>query len=513
MSFVQKIFYGPPGTGKTWAASREAVRVVDAQAYETASRSSNPGTAIVKEHERLVAEGRIVWVTFHPSFSYEDFVEGYRPTTDKRGRLIYRAVDGPFKQLCDAARADIDLDLQVGEFLPDARGQETAEIVQKDAGGWLVRVTPKRIDKIAPEQFKYVSKLILGQFIKADLPPSVFSIPGKALINLSDFGITPDDSNLPALEVSEGETRERRLGTAVRRAVAARAKVSSSDLANASHYGAAYRRLRELEKRQIKRPVAIVIDEINRADVGRVFGDLFTMLDYDKREGMVEAKTVVLPYSKTQFSIPANVSIIGTMNTVDRSVVAMDFALRRRFEFEFVDADPKLCPIDYGGIDLQKVLMVINRRISILLGPDYRIGHAQFMQAGLDGTCGRLGWPLEVDYPPDQEPPANKESKLRAIAHVWRTYIIPILLQYFHADWHKARIVAGFARTQKDSYELFDSIKADDWLLEELADDRDLRDAESFEIAPWWNPSGGAWDADRFRAFLQALARNDRVDW
>ena len=513
MSFVQKIFYGPPGTGKTWMAAREALRVVDEQAYNRALQRTDSAKKIAEEHQRLVAEGRIVWVTFHPSFSYEDFVEGYRPTTDKRDRLIYRAVDGPFKQLCDTARADIDLDLQVGEFLPDARGQKTAEVVQKDAGGWLVRVTPGRIDKVAPEQYKYVSKLILGQFIKANLLPSVFSIPGKTLLDPSDFGISPDDPNLPPLEVSKRETRERRLGSAVRRAVAARAQVSTSDIANAAHYGAAYRRLKELESRQIKRPVAIVIDEINRADVARVFGDLFTMLDYNKREGLAEAKTVVLPYSKRQFSIPANVSIIGTMNTVDRSVVAMDFALRRRFEFEFVDADPKLCPTDYGGVDLQKVLTVINRRVSVLLGPDYRIGHAQFMQAALDGVCERLGWPLVAIQPPGEEPPANRNSKLRAIAHVWRTYVIPILLEYFHADWRKARIVAGFARTQTQSYELFDSIKVDDWLLEELADERDLQDAESFEIASWWNPGDGDhWDADRFQGFLQALARTDRTD-
>jgi len=158
------------------------------------------------------------------------------------------------------------------------------------------------------------------------------------------------------------------------------------------------------------------------------------------------------------------------MNTVDRSVMAMDFAMRRRFEFQLVDVDPTLCPDNYGGINLQRVLTVINRRISVLLGPDYRLGHAQFMQAKLDGTCERLGWPV------------NEETRLRAISHVWRSYVIPILLEYFHANWLRARIVAGFARTQKDSYELFNSIKADDWLLEELGREEDLSDAESFEI-------------------------------
>ena len=122
------------------------------------------------------------------------------------------------------------------------------------------------------------------------------------------------------------------------------------------------------------------------------------------------------------------------------------------------------------------------------------------MQAKLDGTCERLGWPV------------NEETRLRAISHVWRSYVIPILLEYFHANWLRARIVAGFARTQKDSYELFNSIKADDWLLEELGREEDLSDAESFEIATWWDPNGRLWDADRFRGFLSALATSDRVD-
>lgn len=491
MSFVQKIFYGPPGTGKTWKAAREAVRVVDPDAYQRALDSANRETEMAKEHQRLVADGRIVWVTFHASYSYEDFVEGYRPSVDKRGRLTYIPVDGHFKQLCSGVRSEIDL--KIGELLPDARGKMTARVFDKDSGGWLIRITPDRTDSVAPEQYKYVSKLILNRFINADLPPEVFSIPGSALVDLRLYGIDPDDSTLPPPDMAKQETHETREGSTVRRIVAARAQVSSTDLTNSAHYGAVYRRLKELRAHHIDAPVAMVIDEINRADVARVFGDLFTLLDYDKRTGMEQARTITLQYSKAPFTIPSNVSVIGTMNTVDRSVTAIDFAMRRRFEFELVDVNPTKCPADYGGINLQNVLKVINQRISVLLGPDYRIGHAQFMEVTLNATCTRLGWPLD---------PAA--SKLRAIAHGWRTYVIPMLLEYFHTDWRKARAVAGFVRTQRHSYELFNSVQADDWLLEELADERELAGPKSFEIASWWDPSGPDWNETDFRGFLTA---------
>jgi len=292
-------------TGKTWTATREAVRVVDEVAYRKALASPNPDAAMAREHERLVRDRRIIWVTFHPSFSYEDFVEGYRPKLDQEKRLIYEAVDGPFKDICSVARGEIDL--QIGEYLPDGRGRKTLQVVDKDAGGWLIRVTPDRADEVAPEQFKYVSKLILGQFIDANLPPEVFSIPGAALVRLQDYSINPADIDVPLPDTSKGETFDKREGSTVRRLIGSRAKVSSSDLANSAHYGAAYRRLKELREHPEKLSTAIVIDEINRADIARVFGDLFTLLDYDKREGMAEAKEVVLPYSKTPFTIPANV--------------------------------------------------------------------------------------------------------------------------------------------------------------------------------------------------------------
>jgi 5-methylcytosine-specific restriction enzyme B len=186
MPFVQKIFYGPPGTGKTWSAAREAVRAVEPEAFAKALTLPDPGLAIEQLHSGLVKSGRILWVTFHPSYSYEDFIEGYRPIVDEKGRLSYKVIDGPFKQLCARARAEVDL--QIGEVLKVVKGRKPASVVDKDGGGWLIQITPNRKDEVAEQLYRYVPRVFLQRFFDAHLPPTVFSIPGKGLVPIEDSG-------------------------------------------------------------------------------------------------------------------------------------------------------------------------------------------------------------------------------------------------------------------------------------------------------------------------------------
>jgi 5-methylcytosine-specific restriction protein B len=169
--------------------------------------------------------------------------------------------------------------------------------------------------------------------------------------------------------------------------------------------------------------------------------------------------------------------------------------MQRRFEFEYVDAESDLCPANYGAVDLRKVLTTINRRLAVLLGPNYRIGHASLMKEALDDVVTRQGWKKQPDAP------------LRAIAHVWNTHIIPTILDYFHNDFEKARGVAGCAESRGVAYELFDKMRPDAALLRSLPDEYDLADARSFIPARWWNPQFEAWNPDRFAAFLKALVR------
>ena len=490
---TMKILYGPPGTGKTWHAAREAVRAVEPDRYALAEQDADPAEALRQLHETLVAEGRILWVTFHPSYSYEDFVEGYRPVVDDIGQLAYRVVDGPFKSLC--LRARFETDLQIGDQLTNGSGGAAGVVVGKDAGGWIVQVKTDRSDKVAGSIDKYVPRFVVNRILSMGFLPQIFSVPGKGRYELENYGIDPSDEDVP--EPEKGDTPSTRGGPVIRRILAKRTGMfSSSDLSNAAHIGSVVRRLRELQKDGpgVGSSVALVIDEINRAEPSRVFGELLTLLEIDKREGKPEAKHIWLPYSKTLFSVPANVSIIGTMNTVDRSLTALDFAMRRRFEFAHVPAQPELVSDDYGGVSPRALLSRINNRVSMLLGSGYEFGHAFLMQEKLEAIRSSMSWAEEPD------------SQLRVLAHVMRANILPTLAEYFHDDWSKIRAIAGESRDGADVISLFESPPQDPQFMSRLPNDYESFEAKSLTFSHWWDPSSAGWVGARFFRFIGALA-------
>ncbi|PZO19999.1 MAG: ATPase [Burkholderiales bacterium] len=172
----------------------------------------------------------------------------------------------------------------------------------------------------------------------------------------------------------------------------------------------------------------LIIDEINRGNISRIFGELITLIEPSKRAGAAEALEVLLPYSKKPFSVPANVYLIGTMNTADRSLAAMDVALRRRFVFREMPPRPGLLQgVEVGAIKIDALLMVMNQRIEALLGRDHCLGHAYFL-------------------------PLREDDSLAKLAEIFRVQVLPLLQEYYFDDWQRIQWVLNDHRKGNEAY-------------------------------------------------------------
>jgi len=364
---LNQILYGPPGTGKTYGVVRKALEIIEGNVSDDISK-----------FKRYVESGQIKIITFHQSYGYEEFVEGIKPVFNQDEGLEYKITNGVFKDICKNAIFNI------------------GDVIE----GYT-------ISYVGSELIKLKKKNIQGE-----IPVPIYLVEELARL-LKKGSITIEDIKNKNAAEKNPEILE---------------KYIVNGYTNLFTYLVEYyieKSNRKSEKR------VLIIDEINRGNISKIFGELITLIEPSKRLGADDEIIVELPYSKEKFGVPSNLYIIGTMNTVDRSIALMDTALRRRFEF--VEMMPEYNNLkEVAGIDIGQMLKTINERIEYLYDRDHTIGHAYFMSLK-DG------------------------ADIEELASIFKNKILPLLQEYFYDDWEKIRLVLG--DNQKDENSQFVKVK------------------------------------------------------
>ncbi|OCK46434.1 hypothetical protein BA766_13125 [Stenotrophomonas maltophilia] len=444
---LNQILYGPPGTGKTFATVDKALAIIEPGF--TGSREE-----MKQKFDAYVAAEQIKFVTFHQSFSYEDFVEGIRAGTNEATHQIeYSTEDGVFKQLCNAARRrvvqstgkPIDLKgrriwkISLGEagieegVYEDCVKQGLALIgfgTDADYSGVKTRNDiAHRYQQATPERdASDYPVTALNIFIRQVKVGDLFVVTQGNLRFRAIGEVTSEYLHVPRENDSYSQGRKvnwlRVYDTGLPYAELMENRFSQMTIYELRPGSINMDKLAKLlapaEEAQDNAPRVLVIDEINRGNISRIFGELITLIEESKRAGKPEALEATLPYSQDKFSVPDNVYLIGTMNTADRSLAGLDVALRRRFVFEEMPPRPDLLG-NVAGIDLQQLLTVMNNRIEVLLGRDHLLGHAYFI--GI--------------------------QSLEELKDVFRRQILPLLQEYFFEDWERIALVLNDPRKAK----------------------------------------------------------------
>lgn len=342
------ILQGAPGTGKTYTTAALALRVLGVNDIDFDDHA-----AVMERYESLL-DSQIFFTTFHQSMDYEDFVEGLKPhiQTDSEGvatGVTYEPEDGIFKRACLAAI--VDEDKNIVECIED-----------------------------------YIKNKINGIEHKRLIP----TVTGKSAIYVWH---KPGNSTISSRSVNSASTKGEDYTPAPLNIEKIKLQAMGHGVENNwPQYSAAFiEAVRREYKVNRSKPVVLIIDEINRGNVSKIFGELITMLEADKRIGGSHPVKVTLPYSKTLFGVPDNLYIIGTMNTTDRSTGTLDYALRRRFAFVTLKSDPAAIMHYYGANHAlaEKALVLFEDVRRFIANPkhingdfdvdDLMVGHSYFM--------------------------------------------------------------------------------------------------------------------------------------
>ena len=343
------VLYGAPGTGKTYDVPELAVRLCD-PAFMAADPSREE---IVSRYNQLKTEKRIAFTTFHQSLDYEDWIEGLRPVVNENNQVTYEIESGIFKKLCEEAERPVVKDKQVGiadnavvwkVSLPGTGDNDVRRECMENNHiriGWdgygpvISDETDWSVYNGEGKQIldAYINKMKIGDIVMSCYSSQTIDAIGVVVGDYEFEDKFPNykrvrrvnwlvkNINENIVEMNDGKTMT--LGTVYR--------LNSITLDNVKSILEKYDTSSKMEEND--KAYVMVIDELNRGNVSKVFGELITLLEADKRKGRINAESVVLPYSKKAFHIPNNVYLIATMNTADRSLGSLDYAIRRRFAF------------------------------------------------------------------------------------------------------------------------------------------------------------------------------------
>ena len=401
---LNQILYGPPGTGKTWNTVARAVSIIKGREVAAEDRG-----AVKRRFEEYRKAGQVEMVTFHQNYAYEDFIEGIRPIVEDEtdGQMAYEMHHGVFRDIADRAAENLR------ESSPDGQSFDVDELIQS-----FLEFVEMGLDSDVEFPLEVPD---------ADTPIRLTGVRRRKSGDINGFLLDRGGRDKGrALLVLRRDYRKFLSGDIASykdiKPINKAAKGPWHSFAR-DHYGMMKLLKKYHDEERGREPAApvdrknfvLILDEINRGNIARIFGELITLVEESRRLGRGDETKVTLPYSGDEFGVPENLYLIGTMNTADRSIALLDTALRRRFEFVEMMPDSSLVDREVDGVHLGRLLDAMNERIRFLRDREHQIGHTYFLEVrGLDG--------------------------LRA---VFQKQILPLLQEYFYDDWAKIAAVLG----------------------------------------------------------------------
>lgn len=434
------ILYGPPGTGKTYNTVVYAVAIIENQKLQAVMDEDY--TDVLERYNQYKSDGLIEFTTFHQSYGYEEFIEGIKPVMERNDEeqndIQYEIAPGVFKSFCEKASRPV-------------LRQKKKDIGLNNAPTiWKVSLegtgdNPTRTECMSKGHIR-VGYDSYGENISSD---TKFDEGGKTVLNAFIYKMKVGDivlscysaTTIDAIGVITGEyewhneynhyKRLRKVNwivKGIKEDITAINNGSTLTLSSVYKLNIALTDVMDLITKNAPTTTAVeekkknyvfIIDEINRGNISKIFGELITLIEPTKRIGQPEGMKVKLPYSPQPFGVPDNVYLIGTMNTADRSIAAIDTALRRRFRFKEMLPKPEVLDgITVDGISIKDMLIKMNQRITVLYDREHTLGHAYFM-------------------------PLKSNPTVETLAGIFANAIIPLLQEYFYEDYEKIRLVLG----------------------------------------------------------------------